>query len=65
MSQRYDLDTTELKSVLKRAGLAAIGAVSAYVTGLVVGHPTDAWLLIVAAAWSVAANLLRKFLTTN
>lgn len=49
--------------IAKGAGIAAIGAVLTYLTAWISGADFGSYTPMVVAAWSIVANLVRKFIT--
>jgi hypothetical protein len=64
-SEKYTLSLTDLKKIGKGCVLALIGAVLTYLTDLIPNVDFGTFTPVVVAAWSVLANIVRKFLTNQ
>lgn len=61
-SKQYTLNTFDWKKILIGSGIAATGAVLTYGTSLVANTNFGEWTPVVVAAWSIVANIVRKWL---
>lgn len=65
-SEAFSLNAADVISVAKGAALAALGAIGAYLaTAGATFDQSTAGGLVLAAALSTAANLIRKYLTNT
>ena len=62
MSDKYSLDTFDWKKVLIGAGVAGTGALLTYITQVVTNLEPGIWTPIIVSAWSIFANIVRKWL---
>ena len=62
MSKKYSLDKFDWKKVLIGAGVAGTGALLTYITQVVTNLEPGIWTPIIVSAWSIFANIVRKWL---
>ena len=62
MSNKYTLDTFDWKKILVGAGIAVTGALLTYLTQVVTSLEPGIWTPFIVSAWSVVANIVRKWL---
>lgn len=65
MSNFLSINREDFKKICMGALVAIVGALLTYLTDLIPNIDYGAWTPIVMAAWSVIANLVRKWLTNN
>jgi len=62
-SEKYSLNSADLKKIGIGLGVAVSGAVLTYFTELIPSVDFGAWTPVVVAGFSVVVNVVRKFLT--
>ena len=65
MGNQFSLSKEDLTKLGKGMLIAVAGAVLTYGTEWVSGTSFGMWTPMIVAGWSVAANMIRKFLTNT
>jgi len=65
MSEKYKLNLTDGKKILKGAGIAGAGAVLVYLIEVIPNVDFGQWTPIAVAVGAILANFVRKYLTKN
>jgi hypothetical protein len=64
-SQRFELNSTDLKKIGTGAIIAILGALLTYGTETIGNVELGQWTPIVVAVFSIIANTIRKFIVDN
>lgn len=64
-SKRFQLNSTDVKKILVGLGVALAGAALTYISSVITSVDFGSWTPIVVAAFSVVANVVRKWISEN